>query len=135
TLASGATYQIVVTATVTAVSGTVTNTATVAVPGGTTDPTPGNNSASDSDAVIVAAAVADLAITKTNGAGSVNAGGSTVYTITVANNGPSEVAGATVTDLAPIGLTINTWTCVVSSAGSGGAVTTACGSPSGSGNI
>jgi uncharacterized repeat protein (TIGR01451 family) len=69
TLASGATYQIVVIATVTAASGTVTNTATIAPPSGTSDPTPGNNSATDSDAVIVAAAVADLAVTKTNGAG------------------------------------------------------------------
>jgi len=30
-------------------TGTITNTATIAVPGGTTDPTPGNNSATDVD--------------------------------------------------------------------------------------
>src|SRR5439155_1423769 len=48
-LANGATYQITVTASVTATSGSVTNTATIAAPGGTTDPTPGNNTASDTD--------------------------------------------------------------------------------------
>jgi hypothetical protein len=40
-----------------------------------------------------------------------------------------------VTDLAPVGLSLGNWTCSVSNAGSGGAVTTACGSPTGSGNI
>ena len=135
TLANGATYQIVVTATVSAVTGTVANTASITPPAGASDPTPGNNSATDSDPVIAGAVLADLAITKTNGVSSLTPGGSTTYVITVTNNGPAEVTGATVTDLAPIGLAINSWTCVVSNAGSGGLVTTACGSPNGSGNI
>ena len=105
---------------------------TVTVPGGTTDPTPGNNSATDTDTVTP---VADLAITKTDGVSSVNAGGTTTYTITVTNNGPSQVSGATVVDTAPAGLTIGAWTCAVTNAGSGGSVTTACGAASGSGNI
>jgi len=50
-LAKDDTYQITVTATVTATSGQVSNVATIAVPGGTTDPTPGNNSATDTDNV------------------------------------------------------------------------------------
>jgi uncharacterized repeat protein (TIGR01451 family) len=134
-LVLGATYQITVTATVTAAGGTVTNTATIAPPGGASDPNPGNNSASDTDSVIAAPAVADLAITKSNGATSLTPGGTTTYIITVTNNGPAEVTGATVTDLAPAGLTFGNWTCAVTNPGSGGVVVTACGSPTGSGNI
>ena len=134
-LASGGTYQITVTANVTAASGSVSNTATVATPAGITDPTPGNNSATDTDTVIAAPVVADLSITKSNGVSSINAGATTVYTIVVTNNGPGEVTGATVTDLAPAGLTLGNWTCAVSTAGSGGVVTTACGAASGTGNL
>ena len=42
--------------------------------------------------------VADLAIVKDDGTTSVNAGASTVYTITVTNNGPSAIAGAILAD-------------------------------------
>ena len=131
-LASGATYEIVVTATVTAGGGTVSNTATVAAPAGTTDPTPGNNSATDTDPVVVAPVLADLAITKTDGVASVTPGGATTYTIVVTNNGPGEVTDAAVTDTAPAGLTFGAWTCAVTNGGSGGAVTTACGAANGS---
>src|SRR5205814_633772 len=48
-LASGQFYELTVTVNVTATSGSVTNTTTVAAPSGTTDPTPGNNTASDTD--------------------------------------------------------------------------------------
>jgi len=108
-------------------AGSVANTATVSVPAGVTDPTPGNNSATDTDTITAAGAVADLAITKTDGVTSVNAGGSTVYTIVATNNGPSAVTGATVTDTAPTGLTIGGWTCAAS-------VGSSC-PASGSGNI
>src|SRR5207344_1632789 len=101
-LASGQTYQLLVTATVTASSGNVSNTATIAVPGGTTDPTPGNNSATDTDMVNP---VADLSITKTDSTGSVNAGASTIYTVTVSNAGPSSVTGAILVDALAAGLT------------------------------
>ncbi len=50
-LASGQTYALSVTATVTAASGSVTNGATVAEPAGATDPDGANNSASDTDTV------------------------------------------------------------------------------------
>ena len=50
-LASGQTYALSVTADVTAASGSVVNTATVADPAGLTDPDPANNSATDSDTV------------------------------------------------------------------------------------
>ncbi|MFL6235594.1 MAG: hypothetical protein ACJ76N_20830, partial [Thermoanaerobaculia bacterium] len=47
-----------------AANGLLTNTATVTAPAGVIDPTPGNNSATDSDTL---AAQADLAISKTDG--------------------------------------------------------------------
>jgi uncharacterized repeat protein (TIGR01451 family) len=103
-----------------AATGTLSNTATVAAPAGVTDPTPGNNSATDSDTI---AASADLAITKTDGVTSVTAGGSTTYTITASNAGPSNATGATVADTLPASLTC-TWTCT----GAGGGTCTAAGS-------
>ncbi len=106
-----------------AATGTLSNTATVSAPGGVTDPTPGNNSATDSDTL---AGSADLSITKTDGVTSVTAGGSTTYTITASNAGPSNATGATVADTFPASLTC-TWTCV----GASGGTCTA----SGSGNI
>src|SRR6185437_12110700 len=45
-------------------TGTLTNTASVAAPAGVTDPTPGNNSATDSDTL---APSANLSVTKTDG--------------------------------------------------------------------
>lgn len=104
-------------------TGSLTNTATVTEPAGTTDPTPGNNSATDIDAL---GASADLSITKTDGVATVTAGGSTTYTITASNAGPSAATGATVADTFPATLTC-TWTCV----GAGGGTCTA----SGAGNI
>ncbi|WP_257385976.1 beta strand repeat-containing protein [Tahibacter caeni] len=104
-------------------TGTLSNTATVAAPAGVTDPTPGNNSATDSDTL---AASADLSITKTDGVTSATPGGSVTYTITASNAGPSNAAGSTVADTFPASLTC-TWTCV----GAGGGTCTA----SGSGNI
>ena len=136
TMKNGAVIVYTVPATVAGgAAGSITNTATVTAPAGTTDPTPGNNSATDTDTVVAAPATANLAITKTDGVASVNAGGSTTYTITVTNNGPSEVTGATVVDTAPAALTFGSWTCAVSNPGSGGTVTTACGAASGAGNL
>ncbi len=101
-------------------TGTLSNTATVTAPPGVTDPTPGNNSATDSDTI---GASADLSITKTDGVTTVTAGGSTTYTITASNAGPSNASGATVADTFPASLTC-TWTC----AGAGGGTCTAAGS-------
>jgi uncharacterized repeat protein (TIGR01451 family) len=103
-------------------TGTLSNTATVAAPGGVTDPTPGNNSATDSDTLTPQA---DLAITKTDGVISVTAGGSTTYIITASNAGPSNAIGSTVADAFPADLTC-AWTCV----GAGGGTCTASGSGS-----
>ena len=59
---------------------------------------------------------------------SVTPGTSTTYTIVATNLGPNAVAGASVVDTPPAGVTFTGWTCVAS-AGS------ACGNPSGSGPI
>jgi uncharacterized repeat protein (TIGR01451 family) len=103
-----------------AATGTLSDTATVAAPAGVTDPNPGNNSATDSDAL---GASADLAITVTDGVTTVTAGSSVTYTITASNAGPSNATGATVADTFPASLTC-TWICV----GAGGATCTSAGS-------
>ncbi len=106
-------------------TGSIVNVVTASVPPGTTDPTPGNNTATDTDTVSL---VADLAITKTDGSATYTAGNPITYTIVATNNGPSAVVGATIADAVPAAITSPAWTCVAS-AGS------ACGAPSGSGNI
>ncbi len=114
---SNATFTIVAGVGASVASGTVlTNTATAT--SDAFDPLPGNNSASDADTVGTAA---DLAITKTDGAASVNAGANTVYTITVTNNGPSDAAGAILADAAAAGLAKT----VVACSGTPGACVTA----------
>src|SRR5262249_8280100 len=78
-----------------AATGTLTNTVHVDPPPGVTDPTPGNNSATDVDTLTPQA---NLAITKTDGVTSVVPGTLNTYTIVVSNAGPSAVTGATVSD-------------------------------------
>ncbi|HJU21977.1 MAG TPA: hypothetical protein VJ891_05670, partial [Casimicrobiaceae bacterium] len=105
TMKNGAVVTYVVQAAISGgASGTLANTATVAPPSGIADPTPGNNSATDTDTVTAATPIADLAIAKDDGTATVNAGGTTTYTITVTNNGPSSVTGATLSDPAVAGL-------------------------------
>ncbi len=108
-----------------AATGTLVNTATVTAPAGVTDPTPANNSATDTDTL---AFMADLAITKTDNVASVSPGTATTYTITVTNNGPSNVVGAKVADILPATISSATYTAV----GGGGASGFTA---SGSGNI
>ena len=105
-------------------TGTLENTATVAVAAGITDPTPGNNSATDTDTLTP---TADLGITKTDGTDFVSAGTNTTYTITASNAGPSAASGSTVADFFPAECGGGTWTCV----GAGGGSCTG----SGTGNI
>ncbi len=101
-------------------SGGLTNTATATVQGGVTDPTPGNNSATDVDTFTPQA---DLAITKTDGLGNASPGQATTYTIVGSNSGPSDVLAATIADSFPAGFTGATWTCV----GAGGGTCAAAG--------
>ncbi|MBK6798618.1 MAG: DUF11 domain-containing protein [Acidobacteria bacterium] len=125
-LPSGATITYTVTATIPpSATGNLVNTATVTNPPGTTDPNPGNNSATDTD---TPAPAADLSIVKDDGSLTYTPGGSTIYTIVVTNNGPSNVANIPVTDTLPAAVTSATWTCVASPGSS-------CIAPNGSGNI
>src|SRR5581483_6457760 len=78
-----------------AATGTLSNTATVATPAGVTDPTPGNNGATDTDTLV---ASADLSITKTDGVTTATPGNALTYTITASNAGPSNASSATVAD-------------------------------------
>ncbi|MFN7961132.1 MAG: IPTL-CTERM sorting domain-containing protein [Thermoanaerobaculia bacterium] len=107
-----------------AATGSLTNTATVTSGTGVTDPTPGNNSATDSDTLTP---MGDLSITKTDGLTTATPGQATTYTIVVTNPGPSNGVGLFVSDTFPAAFTSPTWTC----AGAGGGTCTA----SGSGNI
>src|SRR5204863_163906 len=95
-------------------TGNLVNTATVTPPAGVTDPTPGNNSATDTD---TPAAQADLSITKTDGKTTAVAGTSNTYTVVVSNAGPTAVIGATVTETFPAAMSPASWTAV----GAGGA--------------
>lgn len=98
------------------------NTATIADNGANgPDPTPANNTASDSTPI----SYADLSITVTDGVTTATPGGTVNYTITASNAGPTAVTGATVADTFPAALSC-TWTC----AATGGSCP-----PSGSGNI
>ena len=107
-----------------AASGTLSNTATVAVPAGVTDPTPGNNSATDTDNQ---ANTADLSITKTDGTTTYTAGGTTTYTIVASNAGANAANPVTVTDVFPAAITSVAWTAAYAGGASGPA--------SGTGNI
>jgi uncharacterized repeat protein (TIGR01451 family) len=111
-LASGtATYTI--NGTVNASSGTLANTATVALPSWLADATPANNSATDTDNIVSAA---DLSITKA-AASTFAVGSNASYTLTVHNAGPQSATGTiTVTDALPSGLSFVSatgtgWTC------------------------
>ena len=77
----------------------LTNTATVTAT--TPDPDLGNNTSSVSTGVT---ASADVSLTKTGPASAV-AGSDVTYTLAVANDGPSDAAGITVTDQLPAGST------------------------------
>jgi uncharacterized repeat protein (TIGR01451 family) len=87
-------------------TGSLANTATVS--SGVTDPTPANNSATDTDTLTPQA---NLGITKTDGVTTATAGGSTTYTIVASNAGPSDAPGSSVADTFPASLAC-TWTCV-----------------------
>src|SRR5207248_2049150 len=100
-LAAGSSISFTITASVTAIVGSVTNTFSVTPPGTVIDPNSPNNTASDTDTV---QPVSDLAVTKTDGVSTVDAGGTTTYTLTLTNNGPSDANDATIKDPAVAGL-------------------------------
>jgi uncharacterized repeat protein (TIGR01451 family) len=106
-------------------SGSLVNTASVAVPAWFTDSNTANNTATDTDTINLNA---NLGITKTDGLTNVNPGGTVTYTIVVSNAGPDASNGSIFTDTVPASLTGVTWTC---GSPTGGAT---CGAASGSGN-
>jgi uncharacterized repeat protein (TIGR01451 family) len=102
TLVSGGSISMTLAGTVNpAATGTLVNSVTVATIAPDTDPTPGNNSATDTDTLVPSA---DLSITKT-GPASALAGTNVSYTITVTNLGPSDAVNVRVADPTPTGLT------------------------------
>ena len=82
-------------------TGTLSNTATVS--SSITDPTPGNNSATDSDTLSPST---DLALTKTDSPDPVIVGNNLTYTITATNNGSSAATGVVITDTLPANVTL-----------------------------
>lgn len=108
-----------------AATGSLVNTATIAVPSGIIDPIPGNNSATDIDPLNPQA---DLYVNKTDGIKTILPGDSNTYIIMFGNTGPSDAPGVTVVDnFAPL-FTSVIWWCE----GIGGAT---CPVASGKGNI
>src|SRR5213079_2645678 len=90
-----------------AATGTLSNTATVTLPNGTTDSNLANNSATDSDTITHQA---DLKVTVNDGKTSAVAGTKDTYTIVVTNVGPSKVIGALIRDTFPATFTTVTYT-------------------------
>ncbi|HUS26256.1 MAG TPA: hypothetical protein VMY99_02825 [Nevskiaceae bacterium] len=88
-----ATFTVTVTVSPGYGGGTISNTATVSVPVGTTDPNAGNNSSTDQSNVVVST---DLGITKSH-TGNFTAGVNNSFKLTVDNQGPSNAAIGTVT--------------------------------------
>ncbi|OYT13404.1 MAG: hypothetical protein B6I19_05300, partial [Bacteroidetes bacterium 4572_114] len=106
-LSIGTATMLAITATVNA-TGNYVNTATVS--GNEDDNTPGNNTDDEST---TPNPVADLVITKDDGATTFTPPTDVIYTITVTNNGPCDVTGAGVSDIAPDGTSIASWSAVV----------------------
>lgn len=121
TLPVGTTVVFTVTANVTALNGTVTNTVNLTLPAGVTDTNTANNNANDVDRV---QGLAAIIITKTNGTNTLIAGSTTNYTITVANNGPSDASNSVLRDPTTPGLRCTTAAVCTASAGA------SCGAPS-----
>jgi uncharacterized repeat protein (TIGR01451 family) len=109
-----------------AATGTLANTATVTAPAGVTDPTPGNNSATDTDTL---GGSADLSVIKTDAFDPAVGGINFNYTITVTNAGPSSATSASLSDTLPAGTTFVSlsspagWSCTTPAVGAGGTIT------------
>ena len=111
TLASGQSITLTIVGTVSpSATGTLTNTVTVTVPAGFTDPYLANNTASSTTTVN---RVADLGVTKSDNPDPVVAGNQLTYVITVTNGGPSTILSSdtfTVSDTLPAGFTATSYT-------------------------
>jgi uncharacterized repeat protein (TIGR01451 family) len=102
-LAAGSTVTYVLTGTISpSATGTLSNSATVTPPPGTTDPTPGNNTGTDTDTLMP---LANLTVAKDDGSTTYTPGTDVTYTITVANPGPSDAQNVVLSDALPAGTT------------------------------
>src|SRR5207249_5918487 len=101
TMPAGSVITYIATGTISpsAPTGTLSDTATVTAPSGVTDPNLNNNSATDTDTLMLAA---DLKVTVTDGKKKVVAGATDTYTIVVTNVGLANVTGGDVTDNLPV---------------------------------
>jgi len=116
----------------------ISNTASIADDGANgTDPTPGNNSGSDTTPVTGAP---DLSVTKSDGGATVAPGGTVSYTLTYANAGNRGAAGVVLTETVPANTTFNAgastagWVCAPNN-NAGSTCTLAIGAlPAGGGN-
>jgi uncharacterized repeat protein (TIGR01451 family) len=98
-LAAGGTATFTLTGTVDpAATGTLTNAASIAPPAGVLDPFPANDLAFDVDGLTPEA---DLSLVKSDAPDPVVQGGTLVYTLAIANAGPSRSPAATVVDTLP----------------------------------
>ena len=98
-------------------TGDLTNTAEVIMPAGFIEPTPADNIDSDTD---VQESHADLSVVKDDGLTIIAPGETITYTVVAANISPSDVAGATVTDLIPAEIVSWTWSCTGSTGSASG---------------
>src|SRR5262249_50295862 len=107
-LPAGASATFIATGTVTpAAIGTLTNSASVSPPADTTDPTPGDETFTDTTAITP---MADVQVSKTGSPVRVTAGNPATFTIVVTNAGPSTATQVMITDSPPAGLACGTTT-------------------------
>ncbi len=92
-------------------TGQLSNTAVLTAPTGALDLEPGNNTASDTDTVLVP--TADLSVSKDDGVEEALAGETLVYTMVARNDGPSDAPEVTVSDPFPAVLACD-WSCQAS---------------------
>jgi uncharacterized repeat protein (TIGR01451 family)/fimbrial isopeptide formation D2 family protein len=107
-------------------SGSLVNTASVTPPSSVVDPTPSNDSATDTDTFD---AEADLVLSKGDAPDPVNAGANITYTLTTTNDGPSVATDVSLQDSTPTNTTFVSATpssggsCSTPSVGGTGAIT------------
>ena len=87
------------------------NQVSVTAPAGLIDPVPANNTAA---ATVTIPVSTHLSVSKTNSGSSVVSGSTTVYGITVNNNGPNAADGTVLTDPAASGMSCTSLTCSAS---------------------
>ncbi|RZJ22659.1 MAG: DUF11 domain-containing protein [Haliea sp.] len=118
TLANALAYPVAASTTFATITGVVTVTATcgasprsntAVISAATGETFSANNTSTATTAITCGTTL--LTVSKDNGSVSVVSGGTTSYTVTVANAGPSDGAGTTLTDVPTAGLSCTTVTC------------------------